>query len=181
MIDNESDVFNVVSGALREIYEDVFIIGEEITSAPSVFPAVSIVQTDNRNNEKYSTFDNRENVAEVTYKVEVYSNLQSGRSKQTKAITATISDIMDALGYRRTFCNSVINADATISRRVSRFIRTNVIADEFHAVYDENGNYKILINNNEQAVIVNKDGCLAVDLDLKINLDVDNGHLNAEY
>lgn len=135
MIDNENNVFSVVSGALREIYEDIFIIGEEITSAPSVFPAVSIVQTDNRNNEKYSTFDNRENVAEETYKVEVYSNLQSGRSKQTKAITVTISDIMDALGYRRTFCNSVINADATISRRVSRFIKTNVTTNDLDVNY----------------------------------------------
>jgi hypothetical protein len=61
------------------------------------------------------------------YKAEVFSNLTKGKETQTKEITKVISDVMCEFGYERTFCEPIPNADATISRRMSRYRKNNVI------------------------------------------------------
>ena len=127
MIDKENEVFNAVASALRKRFKDIYVVGTELVSTPPRFPAVSFVQTNNIIKTNFSTFDSLENVAREDYKAEVYSNLEKGKETVTKEITAYISDVMAALGYERTFCEPVMNADATISRRVSRYIKNNVI------------------------------------------------------
>ena len=126
MIDNESIVFNKISTEVRKKYKTAYVIGTEITSTPPKFPAVSIIQIDNSVKDRYMTFVKIENVVREEYKVEVYSNLTEKKEKQTKEITAYISDLFESLGYKRTFCQSVDNADATIDRRISRFVNENI-------------------------------------------------------
>ena len=46
---------------------------------------------------------------------------------EKKEITKVISDVMCEFGYERTFCEPIPNADATISRRMSRYSKRNVI------------------------------------------------------
>lgn len=127
MIDKEKEVFEYVALGLRSKYKSIYIIGAEISDAPPKFPAVSIVQTNNATKTEYATFFSLENVVGEDYKVEVYSNLREGREAQTKEITGIISDLMRDLGYERTFCEAVPNMDATISRRMSRYRKNNVI------------------------------------------------------
>lgn len=104
------------------------MVGEEITNAPPRFPAVTIVQNDNRINTQFSSFDNRENVVIEEYKIEVYSNLQNqyDRVMQAKEIAETIADTMNEIGYVRTFNQPIANADKTVSRRVLRFRKSNL-------------------------------------------------------
>lgn len=127
MIDKETEIFNTVAKALRAKFKDIYVVGTELTSTPPKFPAVSFVQTNNIIRTEHSTFDSLENVAREDYKAEVYSNLKKGKETQTKEITAVISDVVSVLGYERTFCQPITNADATISRRVSRYMKNNVI------------------------------------------------------
>ena len=127
MIDKENEVFNAVASALRKKFKDIYVVGTELVSTPPRFPAVSFVQTNNVIKTNFSTFDSLENVVREEYKAEVYSNLEKGKEAQTKEISAYISDVVGDLGYERTFCEPVINADATISRRVTRYIKNNVI------------------------------------------------------
>ena len=127
MIDKENEVFTAVAKALRSKFKDIYVVGTELVSTPPRFPAVSFVQTNNIIKTNFSTFDSLENVVREDYKAEVYSNLGKGKEAETKEISAYISDVVGALGYERTFCEPVINADATISRRVSRYIKNNVI------------------------------------------------------
>ena len=127
MIDKESEVFDAVAKALRKQFNGIYVIGAELSSNPPRFPAVSLVQTNNMIQNTFSTFDGLENVIREDYKAEVYSNLEKGKEAQTKEITGFISDVMRSLGYERTFCEPVANADATISRRISRYIKNNVI------------------------------------------------------
>lgn len=123
MINDESLVFNTVAAALRNAYSGIYVTGEEVSSEPPRFPAVTIVQTSNEILTQHSTFDRLENVAGVDYKIEVYSNLQDSRQRfeQAKAIGELISDTMVDMAYIRTFCQPIPNATATISRRVLRF------------------------------------------------------------
>ena len=127
MIDKENEIFNAVAKKLREKFPEIYVVGAEIVSAPPRFPSVSLVQTNNAIETKYSTFSSLENVVKEEYKAEVFSNLTEGKEAQTKEITAVISDVMCEFNYERTFCEPIPNADATISRRVSRYTNRNVI------------------------------------------------------
>ena len=126
MIDKENEVFQAVAAGLRKKYKGIYVVGTELITAPPRFPAVSLIQTNNSIRTEYATFDRLENVVKEDYKAEVYSNLETGKEAQTKEITTESSDIMNSLGYERTFCEPVANLDATISRRVSRFVKNNV-------------------------------------------------------
>ena len=127
MIDYESEVFSAASSAVRAKFPGVYVVGTELTDTPSKFPAVSIVQTNNAVRTEYSTFGSLENVVREDYKVEVFSNLITGKEAQTRAITAFISDVFAEFGYERTFCEPIPNGDPTINRRMSRFSKNNVI------------------------------------------------------
>ena len=127
MIDKETEIFEAVATALRQKIKGVYVIGAELSPTPPRFPAVSFVQTNNAVKTEHSTFDSLENVVTEDYKAEVCSNLENGKEAQTKEITAVISDVMSDLGYERTFCEVVPNADSTINRRMSRYRKNNVI------------------------------------------------------
>lgn len=127
MIDKEDEVFGAVAKRLREKHKSIYVVGTELTSAPPRFPAVSIVQTNSAVKSEYSTFDSLENVVREDYKAEVFSNLEKGKEAQTKEITSDISDVMCELGYERTFCEQIANGDPTVNRRVSRYIKNNVV------------------------------------------------------
>ena len=127
MIDKEKEIFDAVAKELREKFPEIYVVGTELVSAPPRFPSVSFVQTNNTVQGKYSTFDSLENVVKEDYKAEVFSNLTNGKDAQTKEITEVISDVMCDLNFERTFCEPIPNADATISRRMSRYTNKNVI------------------------------------------------------
>ena len=126
MIDKEKEIFNSLSGVLHGKY-DIYLIGAELSEAPPKFPAVSFLQTNNITRTEYSTFVSLENVAQEEYKAEVFSNLETGKEAQTKDIIKTISDCLASLGYERTFCELVPNADPSICRRMARFRKNYVI------------------------------------------------------
>ena len=127
MIDKENEIFNAVAKRLREKFPKIYVVGTEIVSAPPRFPSVSFVQTNNSIETKHSTFSSLENVVKEDYKAEVFSNLDKGKDAQTKEITSVISDVMCEFNYERTFCEPIPNADATVSRRMSRYTNRNVI------------------------------------------------------
>ena len=127
MIDKESEIFDAVAKELRAKFSGIYVIGTELATTPPRFPAVSLVQTNNVIKNEYATFHSLENVVREDYKAEVCSNLQKGKEAQAKEITGVISDVMSRFGYVRTFCEPVVNADATVHRRVSRYVKNNVI------------------------------------------------------
>ena len=118
MINKETEVFIFVADKLRNKFNGIYVIGTELSAAPPKFPAVAIVQSNNAINETYATFSSLENVAKEDYKVEVYSNLEKGKETQAMEVTAVISDAMSELGYVRTFCETIPNADSTVHRRM---------------------------------------------------------------
>ena len=127
MIDKEIEIFKIVAARLRNKYPTIYVVGTELTDKPPSFPAVSFVQTNNTTRTEHATFDSLENVVREDYKAEVFSNLETGKEAQTKEITNDISDAMTELGYERTFCEPIPNGDSSINRRVSRYIKNNVI------------------------------------------------------
>ena len=128
MIDNELLIFDAVATALRKQFQPIFVSGVELVDSPPQFPAVSIVQTDNKVNGSASTFDYVENAVTETYTFNIFSNLENiaDAKAQTKRIAVAIDEVMSGLFYPRTICQPTANADAKISRMVVRYTKSDV-------------------------------------------------------
>jgi hypothetical protein len=125
VINIESEVFNTVATALRSEFTGIFVSGESI-AAPSSFPAVTLVEQDNSTYQRSLDSSGSEKHAVVTYEANAYSNLVSGKKKQTRAIMAIIDDEMQDMGFVRIGSSpaEVPNADKTIYRMVARYRAT---------------------------------------------------------
>ena len=120
MIDLENDIFTAVATALRTAHSGIFVTGEYVPVPPK-FPAVSIVEADNRVVEGLRTL-NIENAARVMYECNVYSNKANGKKSEAKAIANTLDTAFASIGFTRTLKNQVPNFnDATIYRIVCRY------------------------------------------------------------
>lgn len=123
MIDQESKVFQACADAFRAEYPNGFIAGEYVPQPPK-FPAVFIVEMDNAIDQRAVDNGNIENAVNVMYQVDVYSNLNTGKKAQTKAIIALIDEVLAQHRFVRTFCNPIQNFnDATIYRMTARYRR----------------------------------------------------------
>lgn len=137
MIDVENDVFNAVATALRTAHVGIWVAGEYVDS-PAKFPAVTIVEADNRIFERMRT-RKIENAVRVMYEVQIFSNKASGKKAEAKEIANTADGVFASLGFTRTMRSQVANIkDATIYRIVCRY----------EAVVGENGENKYLIYQN---------------------------------
>ena len=95
--------------------------GEYVKSPPS-FPCASLVEVDNQIYRNTRTTECIENHAQVMYEVNVYSNKQTGKKAECKAILALIDGEMQKLGFTRTMAEPIPNEeDATVYRMVARY------------------------------------------------------------
>ena len=121
MIDIENAVFNRVVVRVQEAFPDIFMTGEYVNS-PASFPAVSLVETDNSTRIETIDSGSNENHANVMYEVNVYSNKETGKKSECKAIIALIDEEMLAMGFSRSTLTPVPNEyDSTIYRMVARY------------------------------------------------------------
>lgn len=133
MIDLENDVYNHVESVLKAAHS-VYVCGEYV-AAPPEFPAVSIVEMDNRVYQRARSL-NIENAATVVFECNVYSNKVANKKSEAKAIAATLDEAFAEIGFTRTFKNPVPNyQDATIYRIVCRY---EAIVDKDLWIYQSN-------------------------------------------
>ena len=120
MIDLENDIFSAVAAVLRAAFPNIYVVGEYVPTPPR-FPAVSIVEADNRVVTRMRTRD-IENAVAVMYEVNIYSNKASGKKSEAQAIAATLDEKFAEIGFTRTMKEQVPNLnDATIYRIVCRY------------------------------------------------------------
>ena len=121
MIDIENEVFNRIATRLREEFNPISVYGEYIKS-PAVFPAVIIEERGNSAHERTQDSGSVENHARLMYEVNVYSNKQTGKKSECKAIFKVIDDEFATMGFTRILKEPIPNIeDATIYRMVGRY------------------------------------------------------------
>lgn len=121
MINIENQIFDIVATAIKNEYSDVYVVGEYVKS-PSQFPCISIVEMDNVAYDKTQSSDSRENHADITYEVNIYSNKTSGKKSECKAIASLIDNEFATLGFSRTMLQPILNVDdVTIYRMTGRY------------------------------------------------------------
>lgn len=120
MIDIESEVFDHVAPILRDTFPGIYVTGE-YNPTPPRFPAVSIMEADNRVLEPMRT-TNIENAVSVMYECNVYSNKVNGKKSEAKEIASVLDGALTEMGFTRTLMENVPNFnEASIYRIISRY------------------------------------------------------------
>lgn len=114
MIDYNNEIFTIVASAVRSAHEGVTVTGE-YTRSPSVFPTVTLDEIENVMVGYLIDSSHEDNFAGVTYRLQVFSNKQSGKKAEARAIFATADTELRKIGFRRvTYTTTPEIYDSTI-------------------------------------------------------------------
>ena len=100
MIDYLNEIFTAVAASLREDHIGITVTGE-YTRMPSKFPAATLDEIANVTVEGLEDSSVAEKYSALTYRLQVFSNKQSGKKAEARAIFATADSVMRGLGFRR--------------------------------------------------------------------------------
>lgn len=100
MIDRMNEVFTAVAKTVRKAHSGTTVSGEYVRT-PSKFPAVTLDETQNVMIDRLEDSSNEERYSGVTYRLQVFSNKQSGKKAEARAIFATADAEMRRMGFRR--------------------------------------------------------------------------------
>ena len=118
MIDVENEVYTRVAQILRTAHPGINVTGD-YANVPSSFPHVSIIQSDSKT---VKEFTDEEEMIQVVFDVDVYSNAKTGKKTEAKKISKTISDAFFSMNFRRLRLMPVPNRDdLTIYRLTASF------------------------------------------------------------
>ena len=114
MIDLVNEAFTNVATVVRDHHLGTFVTGE-YTRTPSKFPAVTLDEISNVMVDRLEDSSNEENYAGVIYRLQVFSNKQTGKKAEARAIFATADAEMRRMGFRRvTYTTTPEIYDSTI-------------------------------------------------------------------
>ena len=100
MIDHLNEVFTTVASDLRAEHAGITVTGE-YTRNPSKFPAATIDEIENVMVSELEDSSDEEKFSGLTYRVQTFSNKQSGKKAEARAIFKTADASMRRMGFRR--------------------------------------------------------------------------------
>ena len=112
MIDFSNEIFNAVALELRSLFPQLQVKGEYV-DVPAAFPCLAIDEI--RNIPAHLDSGKRNKYAAVTYRIQVFSNLESGKRAQAREIYAAADEILMGLGL---FCKSYTTTPAIYNAEI---------------------------------------------------------------
>lgn len=100
MIDILNEAFTTVANGVRLEHPGTTVSGE-YTRRPSQFPAVTLDEIENVTVAALVDSSDEEKYAGLGYRLQVFSNKQSGKKAEARAIFATADQLMRGMGFRR--------------------------------------------------------------------------------
>ena len=100
MIDYLNEIFTSVATKVREEHLGITMTGE-YTRQPSKFPTATLDEIENVTVDSLEDSSAAENFSGLTYRLQVFSNKQSGKKAEARAIFATADGVLRGLGFRR--------------------------------------------------------------------------------
>ena len=100
MIDHLNEIFTLVATSLRDEHSPITVTGE-YTRQPSKFPTVTLDEIENVMVDALEDSSQEERFSGLTYRLQVFSNKQSGKKAEARAIFATADGVLRSLGFRR--------------------------------------------------------------------------------
>lgn len=102
MIDKSNEIFTLLAKGLRDKYSNITVLGENV-DVPSKFPCVTFDETLNIPTHLDTSVINK--FARVQYRVQVFSNKESGKRAEAREIYKTVDEILQSVGL---LCTSFI-------------------------------------------------------------------------
>ena len=127
MIDYSNEVFNAVAVDLRSAFEGIFVKGEYV-NIPARFPCVTVDEI--RNVPDYLDSARENKYARVTYRVQIFSNAESGKRGEARRIYDRVDKKMMELGL---FCKSYSTTPEVYNSEIYSITAT------YEGVIDRNG------------------------------------------
>ena len=100
MIDYLNEIFTLVATRLREEHAPITVTGE-YTRQPSKFPTVTLDEIENLTVDRLEDSEGAEKYSALTYRLQVFSNKQSGKKAEARSIFNTANSVLYNLGFRR--------------------------------------------------------------------------------
>lgn len=100
MIDHLNEIFTAVAIRLRDEHPGITVTGE-YTRKPSKLPAATLDEIENLTVDELEDSSVADSFSALTYRLQVFSNKQSGKKAEARAIFATADGVMLSLGFRR--------------------------------------------------------------------------------
>lgn len=119
--DIESMVYDTVTRAVKEAYPSLSTASWYGVMPPS-FPFAYIVQTQDSDWGPSLTSNHENEAYSITFEVDVYSGLSSGRKAEAKAISNHIAAIFKAMGFRQTLGGRPIDMTDAKNRALTRYL-----------------------------------------------------------
>lgn len=120
MIDIENMVFTAVYNAVIAVYSNAYITST-YESIPQKFPCVHIAEIDNYAYTRSQDEQLKEHNANVTYEVNIYSNLANKNKEEAKKIMSIVDETMQNLKFTRQMMSPTPNFDRTKYRITARY------------------------------------------------------------
>lgn len=121
MIDVENLVIDTISKALKASAYSNTLLVSDYTDAPSSFPCVSVIESDNYTYRRTQDDDLKEHHTNVMYEVNVYSNKTSGAKTEAKKIMEIVDSTFQNIKFTRTVKQAIPNRDKSVYRIVARY------------------------------------------------------------
>lgn len=120
MIDVENLVKNTLIDGLAVTYPSANVTNSFVEEA-AVFPSVTVRQKGNTPYRRMNTADSAENYSTVSFEVAVFSVKMDESQDECKDVLMLVDDIMQDIGFRRTYMSEGFNLNRTITRRYCRY------------------------------------------------------------
>lgn len=120
MTDNEKIIYEQLSDKLKQAYPEIEIKNQKLPIDQAIFPAASIILTNNEVISDYSTFDQVETVSKETFEFEAANSQEAGMD-DVKTILNIIDEKMNELNYQRSYIGPVEDKEIIDARRMARY------------------------------------------------------------
>lgn len=120
MIDIENLVIDKVFRAVNVAYPNAVCYSEYV-EMPEAFPCVTIYEADNRSYRPSDDNQLSDHQVSVMYEINVYSDKQTGKKAEAKAIADIVDATMQSMKFSRNMRSQIPNIDRTIYRVTMRF------------------------------------------------------------
>lgn len=100
MNDFLNEIFTIVAASVREEHPETTVIGEYVRN-PSKFPITTLDEIENVMVDNLADSSDEESYSGLAYRLQVFSNKQTGKKAEARAIFATADRMMRGLGFRR--------------------------------------------------------------------------------
>lgn len=100
MLDFTNEIFTAVASDIRSSHSGTTVIGENVRK-PSSFPAVTLDEIENVTVDELVDSSDEEKYSGLRYRLQTFSNKQSGKKAEARAIFSTADAAMRRLGFRR--------------------------------------------------------------------------------